>query len=105
MATVLDECTTEEQRSAVRLSGQKDSMQRMFINKYFLFTVGSVCRVKLFTSWSRNYLKDVRKPQMMPDHRRKWLRQQSKGLYAAGFEALVMRWEKCINVGGGNVEK
>jgi hypothetical protein len=36
---------------------------------------------------------------------RKWLRQQSKDFYAAGFDALVKRWEKCINVGGGYVEK
>jgi hypothetical protein len=31
---------------------------------------------------------------MMPDQARKWLRQQSKDYYAAGFEALVKRW--CI---------
>jgi hypothetical protein len=35
----------------------------------------------------------------------KWLRQQSKGFYAVGFDALVKRWDKCINVGGGYVEK
>jgi hypothetical protein len=31
----------------------------------------------------------------------KWLRQQSKDFYAAGFNALVKRWDKCINVNGG----
>jgi hypothetical protein len=36
---------------------------------------------------------------------RKRLRQQSKHFYAAGFDALVKRWDKCINVGGGYVEK
>jgi hypothetical protein len=35
----------------------------------------------------------------------KWLRQLSKDFYAAGFDALIKRWEKCINVGGGYVEK
>jgi hypothetical protein len=30
---------------------------------------------------------------------RKWLRQLSKGFYAAGFDILVKRWDKCINVG------
>jgi hypothetical protein len=35
----------------------------------------------------------------------KWLRQQSKDLHAPGFDALVMRWSNCINVGGGYVEK
>jgi hypothetical protein len=36
---------------------------------------------------------------------RKWLRQQSKDFYAAGFNALVKQWDKCINAGGGYVEK
>jgi hypothetical protein len=36
---------------------------------------------------------------------RKWLRQQSKDFYAAGFDALVKRRHKCVNVGGGYVEK
>jgi histone-lysine N-methyltransferase SETMAR len=36
---------------------------------------------------------------------RKWLRQRSKGFYAAGFDALVKRWDKCISVDGGYVEK
>jgi hypothetical protein len=30
--------------------GKNDSMQRIFINKFFLFTVESVCRVKRFIS-------------------------------------------------------
>jgi hypothetical protein len=46
MATVLEEFTAEEQRFV----GQKDSVQRTFIKKYFLFTAGSVCCVKLFTT-------------------------------------------------------
>jgi hypothetical protein len=54
MATVLEECTNEEQRSVVRFCGQKDSMQRILIKKCFLFTVGSVCRIKRFTSgWQK----------------------------------------------------
>jgi hypothetical protein len=36
---------------------------------------------------------------------RKWLRQQSKDFYAAGFDALVKRWDNCISVGGGYVQK
>jgi hypothetical protein len=71
------------------LCRQKDTTQRSFIKKCFLFTVGSVCRVKRFTAGSRNSLKDIRKSQMMPDQVRKWLRQQSKDFYAAGFDALI----------------
>jgi hypothetical protein len=36
---------------------------------------------------------------------RNWLTQQSKDFYAAGFDALVKQRGKCINVGGGYVEK
>jgi hypothetical protein len=35
----------------------------------------------------------------------KWLWQQLKDFYAGDFNALVKRWDKCINVGGGYVEK
>jgi hypothetical protein len=35
----------------------------------------------------------------------KWLRQQSKDFYTAGFDALVKRWDKIFSVGGGYVEK
>jgi hypothetical protein len=36
---------------------------------------------------------------------RKWLRQQSKDLYATGFDALVKLRDTCINIGGRYVEK
>jgi hypothetical protein len=39
MAAVLEECITEEQCCVVRFYGQEDSMQKIFIKKYFLFTV------------------------------------------------------------------
>jgi hypothetical protein len=61
MATVLEERHTEEQRSVERSSGQKDSVQTIFIKTYLLFTVLSVCCVKRFTTWSRNFLKDFSK--------------------------------------------
>jgi hypothetical protein len=28
-----------------------------------------------------------------------------KDFYAAGFDAMVKRWDKCISVGGGYIEK
>jgi hypothetical protein len=66
MMTVLDKCNTKEQRSVVRFfCGQNDSMQRILIKKCFLFTEGSVCRVKRFTTGSINSLMGVRKSQMM----------------------------------------
>jgi hypothetical protein len=35
---------------------------------------------------------------------RKWL-WHSKDFFAVGFDTLVKQWDKCINVGGGYVEK
>jgi histone-lysine N-methyltransferase SETMAR len=32
-------------------------------------------------------------------------RQESKDFYAASFDVVVIQWDKCINVGGGYVEK
>jgi hypothetical protein len=36
---------------------------------------------------------------------RQWLRQQSKDFYTADFDKLVKRWDKCISVGEGYIEK
>jgi hypothetical protein len=74
-------------------------MRKIFIKKCFLFMMGSVCRVKRLTTGPRHTRKDVRKTQMMLDQVRKWPRQQSKD-YAAGFDAQVKRWDKCIDVDG-----
>jgi hypothetical protein len=35
----------------------------------------------------------------------KWLRQQLKDFYAAGFDALVKRWDTCLSVRGEYIEK
>jgi hypothetical protein len=51
MATILEECTIEEQRSVVRFSFVDKGLNVKDIHKKsFLFTEGSVCRVKQFTS-------------------------------------------------------
>jgi hypothetical protein len=96
MATVLKGFTTEEQRPVVSFLWAKGLNPKDCV---------CVCRVKRFTTGSRNSLKDVRKSQMMPDQVRKWLRQRTKDLYAAGFDALVKRWDKCIKDDGGYADK
>jgi hypothetical protein len=74
------------------------------MKKRFFVTAASVRYVKSFTTGSINSLEDVRKSQMMPGQVRKWLSQQSKYFYAAGFDALVKQWDMCIKVGGTYVE-
>jgi hypothetical protein len=73
----------------------------IFIKKCFLFTVGSVCHVSGSQLGGRRFVDD----EEVETEVRKWRRQQSKYFYAAGFDALVKRWDKCINVCGGYVEK
>jgi hypothetical protein len=65
MATVLQVILPKSSVLLCFFLWTKDSMKRIFLKKCFLFTVGSVCRVKRFTAGSRNSLKDVRKSQMM----------------------------------------
>jgi hypothetical protein len=76
-------------------------MQSIFIKKCFLITVRTVCRVKRFTSGGKCFAND----EGVETEVRTWPRQRSKDFYAEGLDALEKRWEKCINVGGGYVEK
>ena len=41
------------------------------------------------------------------EHRavRAWFRQQPQEFFAAGFQGLVKRWDKCLNLYGDYVEK
>jgi hypothetical protein len=66
-----------------------------------MFMVGSVCRVKRFHLGGKRFADD----EEFETEVRNWLRQQSKDFYDAHFDTLVQRWGKCINVGGGYVEK
>jgi hypothetical protein len=50
MAAVLEECTTEEQRSVVRFFSWTRGYNEQDIHKYFMFTAGGVYRVKRLTT-------------------------------------------------------
>jgi hypothetical protein len=67
--------------------GQEDAVQRIFTKKCLHFTAGSVCRVELLTTVE----KFARSSKVADD--------------VAGFDTLIKRWNKCINIGGGYVEK
>jgi hypothetical protein len=66
-------------------------MQSIFINKCFLFRVGSVCSVKRFTTGCKRFADD----EEIKTEVQKWPRQQSKYFYAVGFDVLIKRWDKC----------
>jgi hypothetical protein len=76
-------------------------MQRTFIKKSFLLIVGSVCSVKFFHICGKRFVDG----EEIQTEVWKWLRQQSKDFYIAGFDTLVKQWDKFINVGGGYVKK
>jgi hypothetical protein len=105
MATVLEECITEEQRSVVLFfSAQKDSMKRILIKKCVLFTVGSVYREKRFSLGGKRFADD----EEFETEVRKWLRQQSKILLRCGFrntgkamgEVYQCWWRTCREING-----
>jgi hypothetical protein len=58
--------------------------------------VGSVCRIKRSITGVKCFGDD----EEVETEVRKRLRQQSDDISAAGFDALVKRWNKCIHVGG-----
>jgi hypothetical protein len=101
MVTVLECRLTKSRVLLCVFCVQKDSVQRIFIKKCFLITVGRICRVKRFRTGGKRFADD----EEVKMEARKCLRQQSKDFYAAGFDALGKRWDKCTNVSGGYVEK
>jgi hypothetical protein len=61
----------------------------------------SVCSLKQFRLGGKWFADDEEVEMEV----RKWLRQQLEDFCAACFDALVMRWNKCVSVGGAYVEK
>jgi hypothetical protein len=100
MVTVLEDYTTEEQRSVVRFCAQKDTDKEMFPADG-----GKFLSLKAAHNWGEKRGKHFADDEEVETMVKKWLRQQTKDFYAAGFDALVKRWDKCISVGGGYVEK
>jgi hypothetical protein len=105
MATVLEECTTEEKHSVVCFFLAEGLSAKDIHKEMFPVYSGKCFLCKEVLNWVKKF--SHRRTKVADDETevRKWLRQQSKGFYAAGFDALVKRWDKCINLGGGYVEK
>jgi hypothetical protein len=67
----------------------------------FPIYIGKCLPRKAVHSWTANVSLMTRRLK-----RRCWsVWDNTKDFYAAGFDALGKRWDKCINVGGGYVEK
>jgi hypothetical protein len=72
-----------------------------------LFSVygGKFLSRKLFQNWFEKFSQGRSKVADDARPSAEMAETTAKYFYVAGFEAVVKRWDKCINVGGGNVEK
>jgi hypothetical protein len=89
MATMLEEYTTEEYLSVVRILWAKGPNARDIHKEVFPVYSGKCLLLKAVHNWVKKF--SQRRSKVADDEMeaRKWLRQQSKGYYAAGFGALV----------------
>jgi hypothetical protein len=108
-ATVLEVYTTEEENSLMRFFLWAKGLNAKDIHKEMFSVYGGKCLSRIAVSTgSRNCHLGG---NIFADNEdvetdvRKWLRQQPKDFYTAGFDALVKRWDKFVNVAGGYAEK
>jgi hypothetical protein len=94
--TVLDQYTTEEHRSVVRVLYSKGLNAKDIYKEIFSVFSGKCLSRKAFHNWVEKLGKPFPGDEETDTEMRKSLRQESKDVYAAGFDALVMKWDKCI---------
>jgi hypothetical protein len=104
MATVLQKCITDISVLLCVFFLSEKELNTNYIHKEIFPVYGNKC---LYRKTVHNRVEKCSQrrstiAQMMHDLVRQWLSQQSKDFYAAGFVALVNRWDKCMNVAGGS---
>jgi hypothetical protein len=102
---MLEERYAEEQRSVVRILWRRGLNAKDIHKEMFPVYDGKCLSRKAFHNWVEKYSQRRSNVEDDETESRNGLRQQSKDFYTAGFDALVKRWDKCISVGGGYVEK
>jgi hypothetical protein len=102
---MLEEYTTKEHHCVVRSLWARGLNVKDINKKRFLVYGGKCLSRKAVHNWVKKFSQgrskaanDARPGADVAEHK-------SKDFHAAGFDALVKRWDKCINVGGGYVEK
>jgi hypothetical protein len=76
------------------------------IHKEMFPVYGGKClSCKAVHNWVKKHGSSFADDEEVETEEWKWLRQQSKDFCAAGFNALAKRWDNCINVGRGYIEK
>ena len=105
MAAPLSKCTKIEQRGVVRFLWAKN-MEAKDIHKEMLPMYGEHCLSRQAVhNWVQKFSEG--RTSIEDEHRvgRITFRQQLKEFYAAGFQGLAKRWDKCLNMYGEYVEK
>ena len=107
MAAPLSTCTKIEQRGVVRffLAGAKN-MEAKDIHKEMLPMYVEHCLSRQAVhNWVQKFSEG--RTSIEDEHRavREWFRQQPKEFFAARFQGLGKRWDKCLNLYGDYVEK
>jgi hypothetical protein len=105
MAIALKDCNTEEQHSVVRFFWAKELNANDIHKEMFLVSGGKCFSCKAVHNCVKKHGKCFADNDEFETEVRNWLRQQSNDFYAAGFDALVKRWDKCIGVGGRYVQE
>jgi hypothetical protein len=103
--TVLEGCITKEQCSVVCFLRAKGLSAKDIHKEMFPVYGGKCLSRKAVHNWVEKCGSHLTDDEEVEMEMRKWMRQQSKDFYAAGFDAVVKRWDKFFNVGGGYVEK
>ena len=105
MMAPLSTCTKKEQRGIVRFLWAKN-MEAKDIHKEMLPMYGEHCLSRqVVHNWVQKFSEG--RTSIEDEHRvgRITFRQQPKECFAAGFQGLVKRWDKCLNLYGDYAEK
>jgi hypothetical protein len=90
MATTLEECNTEEQRSVVSVLWEKGLNANYIHKELFPIYDGKCLSRKAVHNWLEKCSQERSKISVDETVVWNWLRQQSKDFHAAGFDALVI---------------
>jgi hypothetical protein len=105
MATVLEEYITKDQRSVERFLWAKELNAKDIHKEMFLVYDGKCLSHKEVHNWVEKFSHGCSKVADDARPGAKVVETPTKDFYTVGFDVLVKQWDKCIDVGGGYVEK
>jgi hypothetical protein len=105
MAKMLEECITEEQSSVVRFLWAKGVNAKYIYKEMFPVYGEKFLSRKAVHNWVEKFSQGHSKVADDAGPGAEVAETTVRRFCAAGFDALVKRWDKCISVGGGYVEK